>query len=452
MLDLLPILMFLTLMIVLFSGYPVAFVLFAVALVFACIGIGFDLFPPSNLMMIPLRTFGQFADNLIFPAIPPLICMGVAIARSGLAADFFDSLSHVLRKVPAGLQLSVLLIGIILAPSAGLIGASVSVLAVAAMPTMLAYNIPSATSAASVAASGTLGVILPPAIMLFFLADLLEIPIIGIFTSILLPAALLFLGYVGYFMGVEIHSRGRQQQRPPDGRETEVPSVGKLIGASVPTVLLIGLVVAAIISGWATPSQSGAVGAVGAFVLVALLGRLSLSEAYEILLETARITAMVFMVIIGANMFSFVFRLLGGDTIILPMLSALGLERWGKLTFILGVIFVLGFFIDWLEIVLITLPVFQPVITNLDFVGYVGDAKLMRVWIATAIAIVLQTSFLTPPFGFALFFLKASSPPEVKLIDIYRGAVPLVVIQLLVLALVLAAPWLAVVLPRLLIN
>lgn len=451
MLDLLPILMFLTLMVALFSGYPVAFVLFSVTLVFACLGLAFDVFPASNLMMIPLRTFGLFADNLIFPAIPPLICMGVAIARSGLAEDFFGSISYVLRRMPAGLQLSVLVIGVILAPSAGLIGASVSVLAVAAMPTMLARRIPASVSAASVAASGTLGVILPPAVMLFFLADLLDIPIVGIFTSILLPAGILLASYVTYFVGSELIF-GARGQGPVAAPEIGSPSVGRLIAASVPTVLLIGLVITAIISGWATPSQSGAVGAVGAFALIALLGRLSLAEAYEILIETARVTAMVFMVIIGANMFSFVFRLLGGDTIIIPILSGLGLEKWGQLTFILGVIFVLGFFIDWLEIILITLPVFHPVISGLDFADYVGDAMLMRIWIATAIAIVLQTSFLTPPFGFALFFLKASAPPEVKLIDIYRGAAPLVVIQLLVLALVLAAPWLAVALPRLFIS
>jgi TRAP-type mannitol/chloroaromatic compound transport system permease large subunit len=204
---------------------------------------------------------------------------------------------------------------------------------------------------------------------------------------------------------------------------------------------------ASILSGWATPSQSGALGALGAFVIMLVNRSLNWKRLREILIETGYVTSMVFLVVIAANAFSLVFRVLDGDGMVARLLVSLELGDWGTLLFILGVIFILGFFIDWLEIVLITLPIFVPVIEKLDFAAHVGNHTLVHVWIATAITIVLQTSFLTPPFGFALFFLRGAAPPSVRMADIYRGVVPLVGIQLVVLAIMLAMPWLATWLP-----
>ena len=217
-------------------------------------------------------------------------------------------------------------------------------------------------------------------------------------------------------------------------------------------VAVIGCVLVPIATGFATPSQAGSLGAAAAILLMIATATLSWGRLKEVLVETAHVTAMVFFVIIAANAFSFIFRVLDGDQMIARFLIGLGLDDWGQLIFVLGVIFVLGFFIDWLEIILITLPIFVPILEKLDFAAHGGSPIQVKVWIGTAIAFVLQTSFLTPPFGFALFFLRGSAPPEVKMASIYRGIVPIVALQLLVIALVLLFPWLATYLPSKVID
>lgn len=443
--EVLSILMVVALMGLLFTGYPVALVLIAVAMAFTAIGIAVG---EMNLLMIyafPLRVYSLLAESLIFSAIPPLIFMGVALAKSGLAGDLFASVATLMRRVPGGLAVSVLLLGILIAPSAGVIGASVGVLALAALPSMLEAGYDKAFASGAVAASGTLGIALPPAVMLFFLADLVESPLIGMFTGILLPAGILAAAYIVYFM-----FRGKRPLAVDGSVGTLHVSIRPLAlaRAVLPPVVLIGTVLASMIGGWAAPSQSGAIGAFGAFLLMLSRRTFSLTQLKEALVETTHIVAMVFLIIIAANAFSFVFRVFQGDEALAKGLELLGLGNWGKLIFILSVIFVLGFFIDWLEIVLITLPIFVPVIAKLDFAAHVGDALAVKVWIGVAVALVLQTSFLTPPFGFALFFLRGSAPPDVKMADIYRGVAPIVVIQLAVLCIVLAYPWLATALAK----
>ena len=375
--------------------------------------------------------------------------MGVALARSGLAADLFEALGYLLRRLPGSLPLAVLFLGILLAPSAGLIGAAISVLAAAAIPSMLKGGYSPALSAGSVAAAGTLGVILPPGIMLFFLADLVGAPIIGAFTGIILPAVVLVIGYAIFFVALGARQTAGSNTDPNGGASSLRP-VGILRKLTLPT-LLIGGVLTAIVSGWATPSQSGALGAVGAFLLMFANRSFSWRRLREILIETGHVTAMVFLIIIAANAFSLVFRVMSGDELVAGFLASLGFGNWGTLLFVLGVIFALGFFIDWLEIILITLPIFMPVMEKLDFSAHVGSALMVKVWIGTAIAVVLQTSFLTPPFGFALFFLRGAVP-GLGMTEIYRGVAPLVAIQLVVLAAVLALPWLATFLPHMLLK
>ena len=438
--EVLSILMVVALMALLFSGYPVALVLIAVTMTFTVIGI---IVGEMNVQMVrafPLRIYSLLAESLIFSAIPPLIFMGVALAKSGLAGDLFSSVATMLRRVPGGLALAVLLLGILIAPSAGVVGASVGILALAALPTMLEARYDKGFASGAVAAAGTLGIMLPPAVMLFFLADLVGSPLVGMFAGVLLPAGLLVGAYALYFV-----LRGKPSSQPEGA--LAISEAGEtifvIIRKVLPPVALIGAVLASMIAGWATPSQAGAIGAAGAFLL--MLGRrsFSLTQLKDVLVETSHLVAMIFLIIIAANAFSLVFRVFGGDQALARGLDALGLGNWGKLLFILGVIFVLGFFIDWLEIVLITLPIFVPVIAKLDFAAHVGDAVLVNVWIGVAVALVLQTSFLTPPFGFALFFLKGSAPPGVTMAHVYRGVAPIVVIQLAVLCIVLAYPWLA---------
>lgn len=437
MIELLPLWMIVALMVLLFSGYPVALVLLGVTAVSAAIAIWAG---EMNLAMVhafSFRVYGLLANNLIFPAVPPLIFMGVALAQGGLSRDLFVTLAHWLRNVPGGLPIAVLVIGVLLAPSAGLIGAAVSVITLAALPTMLERRYDPAVATSSIAAAGTLGVILPPAVMLFFLADFVGTTILSTFAGILGPAALLLLLYMVYFA---INGRAKAGRVVTTGND-ELPkgSGWRLIGI----VAVVGSVLGAIATGFATPSQSGSCGALAAFMLLVLTGELTGARLKEILVETAYITAMVFLIIIAANAFSLVFRVLDGDAMVGRFLGSLGLGDWGTLLFILAVIFLLGFFIDWLEIVLISLPIFIPIIEKLDFTAHVGSPILVKVWLGAAIAIVLQTSFLTPPFGFALFFLRGAAPPEVRMADIYRGAVPIVMIQLIVLAVLLVLPRLA---------
>lgn len=445
--ELLSILMVVALMTFLFSGYPVALVLIAVTMTFTAIGIIAGEMNVSMVRAFPLRIYSLLAESLIFSAIPPLIFMGVALAKSGLADDLFTSVSKLLRRVPGGLALTVLLLGILIAPSAGVVGASVGILALAALPTMLEARYDKAFASGAVAAAGTLGIMLPPAVMLFFLADLVGSPLIGMFAGILLPAGVLVVAYGLYFVvqGIRLSSA--------DGSiVTSGETMSVIVRNVLPPVVLIAAVLASMVAGWATPSQAGAIGATGAFLL--MLGRrsFSLAQLKDVLVETSHIIAMVFLIIIAANAFSLVFRVFGGDEGLGRVLDSLGLGNWGKLLFILTVIFVLGFFIDWLEIVLITLPIFVPVIAKLDFTAHVGDAILVNVWIGVAVALVLQTSFLTPPFGFALFFLKGSAPPDVTMAHVYRGVAPIVAIQLAVLGIVLAYPWLATELAKMAIR
>jgi tripartite ATP-independent transporter DctM subunit len=325
----------------------------------------------------------------------------------------------------------------LIAPSAGLIGAAVGTLTIATLPTLLAQRYSASVATSAVAAAGTLGVILPPAVMLFFLADLAELPILETFTGVLLPAGLLFALYVVYFV-----IRGRSAPA-----EVQIPQPTRLTLKSMISILgpifVVGAVLASIATGWATPTQSGAIGAFAAFCMMILTRPLTWNLYKKICVETATIVAMVFLIILAANAFTLVFRVLDGDEMVEGFLFALNLGTWGTLLFVLAVVFILGFFIDWLEIVVISLPLFMPVLVDLDFSQHVGSPLMINVWLATLFALVLQTSFVTPPFGFALFFLRGSAPPGVSMADIYRGAVPIVGLQLVVLALVLLFPWLA---------
>lgn len=439
MVDLLPLGMVVALIALLFTGYPVALILMGVTTAFTGVAMALGIMTPAHLNIFSFRVYGLLADSLIFPAVPPLIFMGLALARSGQVDTLLAIIAYRLRRVPGNLPITVLLIGVLLAPSAGLIGAAVGLLAVSALPPMLEQRYAPSVASASVAAAGSLGVILPPAIMLFFLADLVGSPIMGPFAGILLPAALLLASYIAYFAW---QGRGTGSGATAPLALPSMTPGRRFIAVAGPMVVILS-VLAAIGMGLATPSQSGSFGALAAFLLMALTRSLTWPRLKQILTETAYITAMVFLIIIAANGFSFVFRFLDGDELVARFLASLGLGDWGTLLFILALIFLLGFFIDWLEIVLITLPIFVPVIAKLNFAAHVGEPLMVKVWVATLIALVLQTSFLTPPFGFALFFLRGAAPASVSMAAIYRGIIPIVGLQLLVIGIVLAYPALA---------
>lgn len=445
----LPFLMLGALALFLFSGLPVAVVLVGLGTGFCLLGIALGEMPVQALFLMPGKLITAVRGSLFYPAVVMLLVMGVALEKSGIAHDMLTCLRLLTRRLPAGIILSVLLIGVLLAPAAGIVGASVVTISLIALPTMLreGYAAPVATGA--VAAAGTVGIILPPAVMLFFLANQFQVPLGSMFMATVVPGGLLILSYAAWFM---IQERRQGVVRPRVTHDDPSGVTAWLIlllkGLVLP-VGLVALVLGSIIAGWATPAQSGAVGAAGALFLVVVNGRMKWALFRDLIETSARLSAMVFFIIMAAAVFSYPFRYFGGDHAIADALSALQMGPWPMLLLIVGIVFVLGFFIDWIEITIITLPLFYPVLTQLDFSSHIAGDRTALLWMAGTIALVLQTSFLTPPFGFALFFLKGSAPPGVTLGMIYRGIVPIVAIQVIMIAAVLIEPRLITWLPEL---
>lgn len=450
--DYLPLGMILTLVVLLFSGIPVALVLIGVGFGFAAIGIGLERMNLGELFNITLRIYGNIGENLIYPAVPMLLFMGLMLERSGMARDLLLCLQQVLRRLPANLAISVALLGLLLAPAAGMIGASVATLALVAMPTMLAQGYRPSFAAGSIAAAGTLGIIFPPAIMLFFLADLLGVRVSFMFLAPIVPVLLMLGLNIVYMLlsGLLAPHLAPAVHVGPSMPRWQLFTY--FVRSVISPALLIALILGSIVGGFATPTQSGSVGAVGALLLTAVNRRLSFTLLQDVLRETVFLTCMVFFVVIGASAFSYPFRSMGGDTLILNALESVGLSPWATLALILSIVFLLGFVLDWIEIALISLPIFYPVIAGLDFSAYFATKEAAAGWIAVLIAIALQTSFMTPPFGFALFFLKGAAPPSVSLSEIYRGVTPFVLVQVVVLLLAMAFPVLVTWLPNHYLN
>ncbi|MDH3666590.1 MAG: TRAP transporter large permease subunit [Paracoccaceae bacterium] len=445
LIDYLPVLMLLTLAVLLFSGFPVGGILAGIGIGFALIGVAVDEFPVASFFLIPYRIYSSVGENLVYPAVPMLLFMGVALEISGAARELLLCLRRILSWVPGNMCVSVILIGLLLAPMAGVVGASVATITLAALPTMLGQRYRPEIATGAIAAAGTLGVIAPPAIILFFLSDALEVTIASMFLAPIVPILALALTFILYFVAAD-WIRPSMPDKTLLSQSTESLLIYLLRGLVLP-VGLIALVLGSIIAGWVAPSESAAVGAVGAALLISLYRGFDLSLLRQALWRTMTITAMVFFVVMGASVFSLVFRFYGGDDIAKGLFDDLAVSDFEILLIVLLILFVLGFFIDWIEIILVSLPILYPVIRDLDFTQYVGSDQLARVWIGALVALVLQTSFLTPPFGFALFFLKGSAPPQIDMLQIYRGVVPLVLLQLLTIAFVLAMPTIATWLP-----
>ena len=449
--DYLPVFMFAVLAVLLFSGFPVGFVLGGVGLMFGFIGIYFDVFSQIEFFNLVLRVWG-IADNLVLVAIPMFIFMGTMLERSGVAANLLYCLQVLLRRTPGGLALAVTVMGTILAATTGIIGASVVMISLMALPIMLQrkYNMELATG--TIAASGTLGILIPPSIMLVIMADLLGRSVGTLFVAAIIPG-LILSGF--YFLYIFTICSLKPHLAPPLPKDMG-PQTGGELGALllkgfVPTIFLIFLVLGSIVLGWATPTEAAGVGAAGATLLAILNRKLTLSMLKEVVERTALTNGMLFFIFIGATAFSYVFRSLGGDDLIEDFIYSFGIGPWGILAILMVVTFLLGFFFDWIEITLIVLPVFAPILAGLDFGDHVPQIELIY-WFAILMAVNLQTSFLTPPFGFALFYMKGVAPPEVRIQQIYRGIIPFVLLQLVGLGLVMAYPEIAMWLPRTILD
>jgi tripartite ATP-independent transporter DctM subunit len=446
--EYLPLFMFAALIPLLFSGYPVAFVLGGVGLLFWWLALSLGLVNDKSFLLVITRIHGGVVDNMVLVAIPMFIFMGTMMEKSGVARDLLNTLQILLRRVPGGLAISVVTLGIIMAATTGIIGASVVMMTLLALPIMSdqGYDLPLATG--TIASSGTLGILIPPSIMLVVMGNLLSVPIGTLFVAALIPGLLLGVFYFGYIITRTALNPGLAPPLPPEKFHRSRAEFWSLMLKSLaPPVLLIALVLGSIFAGFATPTEASGVGAAGATLLAFLKGNLSFRVLRNVVESSALIGAMLFGIFVGATAFAFVFALLGGHDLIVAGVEAFSFGPWSVLAAIMVMVFALGFFFDWIQISLIVLPVFAPIVKVLDFGDHLAYPQYTLIWFTILIAVNLQTSFLTPPFGFALFYMKGVAPPEVKIQHIYRGIVPFVILQLLGLLAIIIWPQIALWLP-----
>ena len=429
-----------------FSGFPVALVLTATGFLafVAAVVIGVTDF--GHLGLIYLRVRGMLTNEGVqFTSVPLLIFLGLVLNASGVAATLFRTLGHVLKSVPGRYAIATLLIGLILAPAAGVIGASVVTVALVAYGPMLRSGYAPSTAGSAVAASGALGVVFPPAVLLFFVANVFQLRIALMYTALVIPVLLLVL-FFSLFYAVTL--RNRVDVALSDAKKPTMQDVFSVIIA----IGVIAAIPLSIVGGIATLSEAAGIGVFGGLLVMAFRGRMTFARLNKTIVQTASMTSMVFFIVVGASIFSLGFNLIEGREVLLEWINGFDLGRWMTLALLLGIILVLGFVFDWIEILLVFLPILLPVFGQLDFSDHVGSDYFSKIWLAGLIALALQTSFLTPPFGYALFFAKMAAPPGVNLADIYRGAGPLVIIEILLIAVLALWPELVTWLPELVLS
>ena len=446
----LAVVMFFALILVMFMGYPVAFLLGSIGIGFGFLGMVFDVFNMNQFANLLPRIYGQAVQNQVLVAIPMFIFMGTMLERSGVAEDLLHTLQLLTRRIPGGLAIAVTLLGTIMAASTGIVGASVIMLTLIALPVMLSKGYDKSLAVGTIASAGTLGILIPPSIMLVIMGDLVGVPVGTLFTGAILPGLLMSALYVVFIFVVCLVKPGLAPRLSgPLGPDDERVSAGLLLKSFFPPALLITLVLGSIFAGWATPTEASGVGALGSILLAVGNRRFSMEVLRDVMTASALTNAMVFFIIFGATLFSYVFRALGGDDVVLDLLKAAGIDTgWEVMTFVMVLVFFMGFFFDWIEICLIVLPIFAPIIAMLDYGTAVQGKQVILCWFAILMAVNMQTAFLTPPFGFALFYMKGTVPPSVTMVHIYKGIVPFVIVQLVALVLCLIFPEVVLVLPR----
>ena len=451
--EILVIAMFLSFIALLFTGIPVAWVLGGIGIVFAFLG----QFADNNLdtmtgldyttLGLVVNRLWTIMENWILVALPMFIFMGIMLDKSGVAERLMKSMQELFGRVHGGLAITVTAIGIILAASTGIIGASVVLLAVMSLPAMTkqGYNMPLALG--TIASAGTLGILIPPSIMLVIMADQLGLSVGDLFMGAVIPGLMLGCFYIVYIL-LRGMIKPDDLPVPDDAKPVTTQIVLNVLKDVLPTVALIFVVLGSIFGGIATPTEASGVGAFGATLLALYNRKFSFKVLKEVVGGTMNTTAYIFAIFIGATCFALVLRELGGDEMIETFLTGLPFGPYGIIFFILGVIFLLGFFLDWIEITLIILPLLAPVISALGLdITAPGIDNPELVWFVMLVAMALQTSFLTPPVGFALFYLKGVCPPNVKITDIYKGVIPFIMLQLIALLVLVFWPQLVLWLP-----
>ena len=436
----------------LIAGFPVAFTLAGVSLLFAGLGILTGTFDPVFLEAFPNRVFGIMTNETLI-AVPVFVFMGVMLERSKLADQLLQSLASLMRGIPGGLGIAVVLVGAMLAASTGIVGATVVTMGLISLPTMLNRGYHPAIATGTICSAGTLGQIIPPSIVLVMLADVLAnayqqaqlsmgifspktVSVGELFAGALVPGLLLVAAYLVFLILVAFFKPSLMPAADKD--DSEQVGIGRLLLLASGPLFLIAAVLGSIMAGLATPTEAAAVGAVGAMLLAAIRRRLNLETVRAVVHQTTLITAMVFMILIGASLFSLVFRGFGGDELITEFLSGLPGGEIGAMVVVMLLMFLLGFVLDFIEITFIVVPIVGPVLLAMGF---------DPVWLGVMMALNLQTSFLTPPFGFSLFYLRGVCPEEISTPTIYRGVIPFIAIQFLLLAVLAMWPGLVTWLP-----
>tara|TARA_R110002167_G_scaffold128220_1_gene310292 strand:+ start:242 stop:1603 length:1362 start_codon:yes stop_codon:yes gene_type:complete len=452
--EYLSLLMFLAVCLVLLLGYPVAYSLAGTALIFAGIGAFFGVFDTSYLQAVPSRLFGIISNQTLI-AVPLFVFMGVMLEKSRVAENLLIAMGQVFGRLKSGLAISVVLVGMLLAASTGIVGATVVTMGLLSLPTMLKQGYSPSFASGAICATGTLGQIIPPSIALVLLGDVLSssfqqaqlsmgvfspesVSVGDLFVGALIPGMLLvamYLLYVFIFASRQIDSSINKNLH-----DEPISNIG-LFAALFPPLILILTVLGSILGGFATPTEAAGVGAAGSLILALINKQLDIQKLKDVMMSTTKVTSMVFLILIGASIFSLVFRGFGGEELIEELFANLPGGVFAAVLLVMVVIFLLGFILDFIEITFVVVPLVAPVLLAMG---------VDPIWLGIMIAVNLQTSFLTPPFGFALFYLRGVAPPEVKTSDIYRGVAPFIGIQLLLLACLAIWPNLITWLPSLL--
>jgi len=441
--------------IVLLAGFPVAFSLGGIALIFAGLGIVIGVFDAAFLGTMPNRVFGIMSNETLM-AVPLFVFMGVTLERAQIAENLLDNMSSLFGRLRGGLGISVTLVGMLLAASTGIVGATVVTMGLLSLPTMLRRGYDPKVATGTICASGTLGQIIPPSIILVLLGDVLSsaysqaqldqgifspdtVSVGDLFAGALIPGLGLVMLYILYLIGLAIVKPSTMPAAHEAADAAQPASLVQVLAALLAPLLLILAVLGSIIGGLATPTEAAAVGAVGALVLALAKRQFSLARLIEVMRSTVRVSSMVFLILIGASIFSLVFRGYGGDHLVQQLLENMPGGVIAAMFIVMLLMFLLGFVLDFIEITFVVVPIVGPILLAMG---------IDPVWLGIMIAINLQTSFLTPPFGFALFYLRGVAPDSVATSDIYRGVMPFVAIQIVALALLAVWPELATWLPE----